>query len=112
MDDLADQHRVPCRDGMPPLTGDELRRHAARLPDWQLAGEHHLERHFGCPDFAQALAFVNAIGAIAEQEGHHPDLELAWGRVGVKIWTHQLDGLSVNDFVLAAKIDRAFGAQG
>jgi 4a-hydroxytetrahydrobiopterin dehydratase len=71
-----------------------------------VVGEHHLEKEYTFPDFAQALAFTNAVGAIAEEEGHHPDIYLAWGKARVTIWTHKVDGLTRSDFVLAAKIDR------
>ena len=74
---------------------------------WQVIDGHHLSRTYDFPDFSQALVFVNRIGAIAEQQGHHPDLRLGWGKVGVEIWTHKIDGLTESDFVLAAKIDRA-----
>ena len=67
---------------------------------------HHLEREFKFPDFNNALDFTNRVGALAESEGHHPDIYLAWGKVGIKIWTHKIDGLTESDFVLAAKIDR------
>ncbi|HWQ56589.1 MAG TPA: 4a-hydroxytetrahydrobiopterin dehydratase [Bryobacteraceae bacterium] len=105
---LADKHCVPCRGGVPPLAGEELRSYAAQLPGWNLVGEHHLERSFAFPDFKTALDFVNRAGAIAEEEGHHPDLYLTWGRVDVKTWTHKIDGLTESDFVLAAKIERQY----
>ncbi|HXA19179.1 MAG TPA: 4a-hydroxytetrahydrobiopterin dehydratase [Thermoanaerobaculia bacterium] len=89
------------------MKGKELAELARTLGgDWRVVDEHHLEKEFTFPDFAQALAFTNRIGAIAEEEGHHPDIYLAWGRVGVKIWTHKVDGLTRADFVLAAKMDR------
>ena len=69
--------------------------------------DHHLEAEFLFSDFAEALAAVNRLGAIAEAEWHHPDLLVAWGKVGVKLWTHKIDGLAEADFVLAAKFDRA-----
>ena len=69
---------------------------------------HHLAKTYEFPNFVDALAFVNAVGAIAEQEGHHPDLHLSWGKVSVEIWTHKIDGLTESDFVLAAKAERAF----
>jgi len=68
--------------------------------------EHHLHREFRFPDFKQALDFVNRVGSIAEQEGHHPDILLAWGKVGITLWTHTIDGLTESDFILAAKVDR------
>ena len=107
---LADKHCVPCRGGVPPLRGDELARYSRQLEGWKVAVEHHLEKSFAFPDFVSALAFVNRAGAVAEQEGHHPDLGLSWGRVDVKIWTHKIDGLTESDFILAAKIDRLYRA--
>ena len=110
MVNLADKQCVPCRGGVPPLQGDQLRRLAGQIPGWQIVGEHHLTRSFTFPDFKQALAFVNRVGEVAEQQGHHPDLLLSWGRVEVKIWTHKIDGLTESDFILAAKIDHLPGA--
>ena len=72
--------------------------------------EHHLARTFKFPDFRQALAFTNRVGELAEEQGHHPDLYLAWGRVEVTIWTHKIDGLTESDFILAAKIDQLYPA--
>ncbi len=104
---LAEEKCVPCRGGVPPLKGGELAELATTLGgDWHVIDEHHLEKELTFPDFAQALAFTNRIGAIAEAEGHHPDIYLAWGKVRVTIWTHKVDGLTRADFVLAAKIDR------
>jgi 4a-hydroxytetrahydrobiopterin dehydratase len=79
---------------------------AAQVPGWQVIEEHHLSKSYSFPDFRTALAFVNRVGAVAEEEGHHPDLFLSWGTVGVKTWTHKIDGLTESDFILAAKIDR------
>ena len=67
-----------------------------------------MEKDFTFPDFAQALSFTNAVGAIAEREGHHPDIHLSWGKARVQIWTHKVDGLTRSDFILAAKIDQIF----
>jgi 4a-hydroxytetrahydrobiopterin dehydratase len=104
---LAGETCVPCRGGVPPLEGDELRELTDTLGGgWQVIAHHHLEKEFAFPDFAAALAFTNRIGAIAEEQGHHPDIDLAWGKVRVTIWTHKIDGLTRGDFVLAAKIDR------
>jgi len=105
---LAQKHCVPCRGGVPPLKGEDLRKLAAQLPDWKVADEHHITKTFLFPDFKTALAFVNRAGAVAEAEGHHPDLFLAWGRVDVKTYTHKIDGLTESDFILAAKIDQVF----
>ena len=108
MSDLASQHCVPCRGGVPPLAGDALLALASQLPEWQVVNNHHITRTFRFPDFQTALAFVNRAGAIAEAEGHHPDLTLAWGRVDVLTYTHKIDGLTESDFILAAKIDQAY----
>ncbi len=105
---LADKHCVPCRGGVPALKGTELQSFAAQLPSWSVTDEHHLLRSFSFPDFKTALDFVNRVGAVAEQEGHHPDLTLSWGRVDAKTYTHKVDGLTESDFVLAAKIDRLY----
>lgn len=106
--DLASKHCVPCRGGVPPLKGEALRPYAEQLPDWKIVEEHHLLKTFSFPDFKSALDFVNRVGEIAEAEGHHPDLYLTWGRVDVKTYTHKIDGLTESDFILAAKVDRAF----
>ncbi|HEX2483968.1 MAG TPA: 4a-hydroxytetrahydrobiopterin dehydratase [Myxococcota bacterium] len=109
MSDLASKRCVPCKGGVPPLRGAELQGlHAQVGPDWNVVGEHHLEREYRFHDFAEALAFVNRVGAMAEEERHHPDLFLAWGRVRVTIWTHKIDGLTESDFVFAAKCDRLY----
>ena len=72
---------------------------------WSLAAGPRLGKEFRFPDFLQALAFVNKVGALAQEENHHPDLQLAWGKVQVSLWTHSAGGLTENDFILAAKID-------
>lgn len=104
--ELAAMKCVPCRGGVPRMEQPEIDRWLTRLGgDWKVVDDHHLENEYRFPDFKSALELVNRIGAIAEAEGHHPDLELAWGRVGVRIYTHKIDGLTESDFVLAAKID-------
>jgi 4a-hydroxytetrahydrobiopterin dehydratase len=110
MSELAGKSCVPCRDGTPPLPDEEARRLLAQLDGWSIENGHHLAKRWKFPDFAAALAYVNELGAIAEQEAHHPDITLGWGRVGVEIWTHAAGGLTENDFILAAKADRAFAA--
>ncbi|MHC5211871.1 MAG: 4a-hydroxytetrahydrobiopterin dehydratase [Planctomycetota bacterium] len=107
---LADQTCQPCRGGTPPLTRERITPLAAQLPDWKVVNDHHLRRTFRFSDFAGALAFVNVIGAEAEAQGHHPDLELGWGRATVTLFTHKIDGLAEADFVLAARIDRLHAA--
>ena len=102
---LADKRCVPCKGGVPPLSGNELADLAGQLPsEWSVAGDHHLVCSYPFKNFRQALAFTNAIGALAESEQHHPEITLTWGMVTVRIWTHKIDGLTESDFILAAKI--------
>jgi 4a-hydroxytetrahydrobiopterin dehydratase len=103
---LAQKHCVPCRGGVPPLKGAELENFKAQVTGWDVVDEHHLSKTYPFPDFQKALDFVNRVGAIAEQEGHHPDLYLSWGKTRVEIWTHKINGLTESDFILAAKIDQ------
>ena len=100
---------VPCKGGVPTLTTKEIAKLKPPVPKWSVVTRQRikrLERVFKFKDFAEALAFTNKVGAIAEEEGHHPDIYLAWGKVRVTIWTHKVDGLTRSDFVLAAKIER------
>jgi len=107
---LAEKECVPCKGGVPPLKGNELGMLANELkPGWQVLSEHHLEKEYKFPDFRQALAFTNKVGELAEAQGHHPDIYLAWGKVKLTLWTHKIDGLTESDFVMAAKIDRLGG---
>jgi len=105
---LVQKHCVPCKGGVPPLRGEELQGLSSQIPDWKVVAEHHLQKTFVFPDFKSALEFVNRAGAVAEAEGHHPDLLLTWGRVDVKTYTHKIDGLTESDFILAAKIDQEY----
>jgi 4a-hydroxytetrahydrobiopterin dehydratase len=107
MPELAEKMCVPCRGGVPPLTAEEIRPLQAEVKDWSVLNNHHIEREFKFKDFKAALDFTNKVGAIAEEQGHHPDIYLAWGKVRVQVWTHKIDGLTESDFILAAKIDRA-----
>jgi len=107
MDELAKRHCVPCQGGTPRLRGEAIAALRGQLHrDWRVIDEHHLERTFRFRDFREALAFVNRVGELAEAEQHHPDLHLAWGKVTMQVWTHKIDGLSDNDFILAAKADQ------
>ena len=106
MADLASKTCVPCRGGVPALKGQELAALKAQVPGWEVLNEHHLHKTYTFPDFAQALAFVNRVGEVAEQQGHHPDILLTWGKVEITIWTHKIDGLTESDFILAAKIEK------
>ena len=106
MSDLAEMECIPCKGGIPPMTSQQIAPWQARLGGgWQVVEDHHLMKEFRFPDFRRALAFTNEIGELAERIGHHPDLHLAWGKVGVTIWTHKIGGLSESDFVFAAKVD-------
>jgi 4a-hydroxytetrahydrobiopterin dehydratase len=106
MSELASKICVPCRGGVPPVSGKELEELAKQVPAWKVVDGHHLTRSFAFQDFKQALAFVNKVGEIAESEGHHPDILLAWGKAEITMWTHKINGLTESDFILAAKIDQ------
>ncbi|MGD0271713.1 MAG: 4a-hydroxytetrahydrobiopterin dehydratase [Candidatus Sulfotelmatobacter sp.] len=106
MTELADKKCVPCRGGVPALKGKELDALHKAVPQWSVVDQHHITRAFTFPDFKQALDFVNRVGALAEEQGHHPDILLAWGKAEVTLWTHKIDGLTESDFIMAAKIDR------
>ena len=109
--ELASRRCTPCRGDTPPLSREEATRLLGELgDDWAVVDGHHLAKTYRFPDFMSALAFVNRLGGVAEAEGHHPDIELTWGRVAVKIWTHAIDGLTESDFVLAAKADAVRGS--
>ncbi|RMH10095.1 MAG: 4a-hydroxytetrahydrobiopterin dehydratase [Nitrospirae bacterium] len=108
---LADQKCVPCRGGVPPLEPAKVQELLGQLDaGWTVNKDGHLERTYTFPNFAKALEFVNTVGQIAEEEGHHPDLHLAWGKCKVEVWTHKINGLTESDFYLAAKADRAFAS--
>ena len=107
---MTELHRkkcVPCRGGVPPLRGEAILKLNEELDGgWIVEKEHHLLKSFSFSNFRQALSFTNKVGEIAEDEGHHPDIQLSWGKVGIQIWTHKIGGLSESDFILAAKIDK------
>ena len=105
MSDLSAKTCVPCRGGIPSLTCDQRAPLISQLSHWQVVDDHHWSKVYTFPDFITALALVNTIGVLAEAQGHHPDIHLAWGKVAVEIWTHKIDGLTESDFILAAKID-------
>jgi 4a-hydroxytetrahydrobiopterin dehydratase len=106
---LADNTCVPCRGGVPSLEAKKIQELLGQLESgWILNDQGHIERTYEFPNFAEALAFTNRVGNVAEIEGHHPDLHLAWGKCKVEIWTHKIQGLTESDFFLAAKADRAF----
>jgi 4a-hydroxytetrahydrobiopterin dehydratase len=108
MDDLAHLKCEACRSDAPTVTAAETAALLPAIPEWRIeeeGGIPRLMRAFTFPDFAAALAFTNAVGAVAEDEGHHPALLTEWGRVTVSWWTHKIRGLHRNDFVMAAKTD-------
>ncbi|HEX2037293.1 MAG TPA: 4a-hydroxytetrahydrobiopterin dehydratase [Chloroflexota bacterium] len=103
---LADKRCTPCEGGTPPLTAEQVKPLLAQLDGWEVEEGKKLTKSFRFDNFVQAVDFVNAITPVAEAEGHHPDLYVRWGEVRVYLWTHAIDGLSENDFILASKIDR------
>jgi 4a-hydroxytetrahydrobiopterin dehydratase len=105
MSELSSKQCVPCRGGVPPLAGEEIQRLLDQLKGWEVVMQHHLKKNYGFSNFAEALKFVNRVGELAEEQGHHPDICFGWGKVEITIWTHKIDGLTESDFILAAKID-------
>ena len=104
---LASRECVPCRGGVPPLTLEQWKPLLEELGNqWKVIDGHHLTKEYSFPNFVDALGFVNRVGDVAEQNGHHPDIYLAWGKARVDIWTHKIDGLTESDFILAAKCDQ------
>jgi len=106
MSELSSKQCVPCRGGVPPLTADEIKPLLNQLEGWEVVDEHHLRKVVKTSNFREALAFVNKVGEIAEEQGHHPDICFGWGQAEITIWTHKINGLTESDFILAAKIDR------
>ena len=110
MKTLKEKECAPCRGGIPPLKGEALKRRAEELGGgWTITNEHHLEKEYPFKNFREALNFTVRVGALAEQQDHHPDIFLAWGKVKLTVWTHKIDGLSVSDFTFAAKADALLG---
>lgn len=110
---LARKNCVPCKEGAPRLSGAEIQELSAQIKGWEIIRNHHLRRAFKFKDFMTALAFVNRVGDVAEAQGHHPNICFTWGKVELEIWTHAIDGLHENDFILAAKVDElAASAEG
>src|SRR5713226_2619056 len=108
MSELAAKECIPCRGGVPPLKGKEIRTLQEKLGGgWKVVEEHHLEKEYPFKNFREALDYTNRVGELAEAQGHHPDIYLAWGKVKLSIWTHKIDGLTESDFIFAAKADAA-----
>ena len=105
MTELASKTCVPCKGGVPPLKGEELDPLRQQVPEWDVVEEHHLRRFFRFNNFREALDFVNKVGELAEEQGHHPDICFGWGQVEVTVWTHKINGLTESDFIFAAKVD-------
>lgn len=108
MSSLSEKECVACSGWVPKLIGEALvNLHVELGSDWDVVDEHHLEKTYKFSNFRKALDFANAVGELAEEQNHHPDIFLAWGKVKVTIWTHKIDGLTESDFVFAAKADNA-----
>ncbi|MBS98453.1 MAG: pterin-4-alpha-carbinolamine dehydratase [Oceanospirillaceae bacterium] len=103
---LSEKSCEPCKGGVPPLSAEKAAELSREVPMWTLSADaKKLRREFAFKNFAEALRFVNRVGELAEEEDHHPEISFGWGHVEVEIWTHKIDGLHENDFILAAKID-------
>ncbi|MDT4965899.1 MAG: 4a-hydroxytetrahydrobiopterin dehydratase [Acidobacteriota bacterium] len=105
MTELASRECVPCRGGVPPMSAAEIETLIKQLEGWEVVEDHHLRKTYEFKNFRAALDFVNRVGELAEEQGHHPDICFGWGRAEITIWTHKINGLTESDFVLAAKID-------
>jgi 4a-hydroxytetrahydrobiopterin dehydratase len=105
MSELASKTCVPCKGGTPPLKGEEINELRGQIPEWEVVEEHHLRRRFRFKNFRESLSFVNRVGELAEEQGHHPDIGFGWGYADVTVWTHKIDGLTESDFIFAAKVD-------
>jgi 4a-hydroxytetrahydrobiopterin dehydratase len=105
MTGLASRQCIPCRGGVPPLEGAEITKLLGELKGWEVVDEHHLTKVWKFANFSDAQRFVNRVGDLAEEQGHHPDICFGWGRAEITIWTHKINGLTESDFILAAKID-------
>ena len=106
---LASKQCTPCRGGVPPLDRDEAERLRVQVPEWTLSEDAtRIQRTYKFGNFVEALAFVNQVGELAEAEGHHPDITFGWGYATVLFYTHKIKGLHENDFIMAARVDRAY----
>ena len=105
MSGLAGKTCTPCSGDVPALEGAQIEELRRQVPGWEVVEGHHLRREFRFGTFREALDFVNRVGEIAEDQGHHPDIGFGWGHAEVTVFTHAIDGLTENDFILAAKVD-------
>lgn len=103
--ELAKKSCVPCRGGVPPLPETEARRLLGQLEGWTLNAAGHLEKSYSFSGFRPALDLVVKVGELAEEQGHHPDIYLAWGKARFEVWTHKINGLTESDFIFCAKVD-------
>ncbi len=114
MNDLLKKKCVPCEGGVPALDISEIHKYQKKVDGWDVKQNNKkiffLEKNFKFSNFLESQSFVNKIGEISEQEGHHPDISFGWGYAKILITTHAIEGLSENDFILAAKIDKFFSA--
>jgi 4a-hydroxytetrahydrobiopterin dehydratase len=106
MTGLTEKSCVPCRGGVPPLAEDEAQEFLGQTPDWDLREGKRIERTYKFKNFREALSFVDRVGGLAEEEGHHPDITFGWGYATISLHTHKIKGLHENDFIMAAKINR------
>ena len=102
--DLTQKKCKPCEGGVPPLTEEQTNSLLKQIPSWTIK-EGNVFKQFKFKDFKEAMAFVNKVAGIAEQENHHPDITISYSQVSIGLWTHAINGLSENDFILPAKID-------
>ncbi len=103
--ELASKACVPCKGGTPPLKGEEPEGLRRQVPEWEDVEEHHLRRRFRFKNFRESLLFVDRVGELAEEQGHHPDIGFGWGYAEISVWTHKINGLTESDFIFAAKVD-------
>lgn len=108
--ELHQKKCVPCEAGGAPMPSKEVRESLAKVPGWLLDGKK-IRREYVFKDFVEAMEFVNEVAALAEEEGHHPDIQIHWNKVLIELWTHSVGGLSENDFIVAAKIGLLKGAK-
>jgi 4a-hydroxytetrahydrobiopterin dehydratase len=111
MTELTQQKCIPCESDIPPMKEDEIQKYLEEVPEWDVVevdGVQRLKRTFKFEDFAEALEFTNKVGEVAEEQGHHPVIELTWGRATVQWWTHNIEGLHNNDFIMAAKTSEIY----
>lgn len=103
--ELHEKKCIPCESGGTPLSEDEAKRNLSQVPNWKLV-DNKIERMFVFKNFKEAIKFANKVADLAEQEGHHPDFHIHWNKVMLELWTHSMNGLSENDFIVAAKVNK------